>query len=57
MGLLFRCIALTATEIYKLSAHKLRQLCSDEGLNSAGPVRLLRQRLVVHLKARTMASQ
>jgi len=57
VGLLFCCMALTATEIYKLSAHKLRQLCSNEGLNSAGPVRLLRQRVVRHLKTRTMASQ
>ena len=50
-------MALTATEIYKLSAHELRQLCSDEGLNSMGPVRVLRQRVVRHLKDCTMASQ
>ena len=57
MGFLFRCIALTATDIYKLSVHELRQLCADEGLNSTGPVRVLRQRVVRHLKECTMASQ
>jgi len=39
----------TASEVYKFNAEKLRQLCSEEGLDNEGPVRLLRQRLVRHL--------
>ena len=50
-------MALTATDIYKLSVHQLRQLCVDEGLSSTGPVRELRQRLVRHLKECPMADQ
>ena len=50
-------MALTAYEIYRLPADKLRQLCSEEGLDSEGPVRLLRQRVVRHLNASMMASQ
>ena len=51
----FSCMVLTASEIYRLSADKLLQLCSEEGLNSEGAVRLLRHRLVRLLKAGTMA--
>ena len=50
-------MALTASEIYKLTAEKLRQLCSEEGLDSEGPVRLLRQRLLRLLTTIMMASK
>ena len=50
-------MASNATEIYKLSDHELRQIRSDEGLNSTGPVGVLLQRVVRHLKDCTMASQ
>ena len=50
-------MTLTASEIYRLSADKLRQLCSEEGLDTVGPVRLLRQRVMRHLKAIAMDSQ
>ena len=50
-------MALTASEIYKLTAEKLRQLCSEEGLDSEGPVQSLRQRLVRHLSMSVMASK
>ena len=50
-------MALTASEIYKLTAEKLRQLCSEEGLDSEGPVRSLQQRLVRHLSMSMMASK
>jgi len=46
-----------ASEIYKLTAEKLRQLCSEEGLDSEGAVRSLRQRLVRHLTTSMMASK
>ena len=50
-------MALTATEIYKLGVEKLREICSEQGLDSEGPVRLLRQRLVRHLSSIEMASK
>ena len=50
-------MALRASEIYKLTAEELRDLCSEEGLDSAGPVRLLRQRLVDHLTTSMMGSK
>ena len=57
MGLLFCCMALSATNIYKLSVHQLRQLCVDEGSSCTGPVRELRGRLVRQLIAGTMANK
>ena len=50
------CMVLTASEIYKLTAEKIK-LCSDEGLDSEGPVRSLQQTLVRHLSMSTMASK
>jgi len=49
------CMAVTASEVYKFNAEKLRQLCSEKGLDNEGPVRLLRQRLVRHLTETSMA--
>ena len=43
--------------IYNLNVDDLRQLCSEEGLSSEGPVRLLRPRLVRHLTGATMESK
>ena len=51
------CMASRASEIYKITAEELRHFCSEEGLDSAGPVRLLRQRLVDHLATSMMASK
>jgi len=48
------CMVLTVSEIYKLTAEKIKP-CSDEGLGSERPVRSLRQRLVRHLSMSTMA--
>jgi len=50
-------MAVTASEVYKFNAEKLRQLCSEEGLDKEGPVRLLRQGLVRHLTGTSMASK
>jgi len=50
-------MAVTPSEIYKLNVDELRQLCSEEGLSSEGPVRLLRPRLVRHLTGATMESK
>ena len=43
-------------EVYRLSAEKLRQVCSEEGLDAGGPVQYLRQRIVRHLKVKNMAA-
>ena len=45
-------MALATSEIYRLSATKLREQCSEQGLNSQGPVRFLRERLVRHWKGK-----
>jgi len=50
-------MALTAAEVYRLSATELRVQCAEEGLNSQGPVRSLRGRLVRHLRGKAMASK
>jgi len=51
------CMALTASEVYRITAESLRQLRSEEGLDCEGPVRLLRQRLVRHLTDNSMESK
>jgi len=50
-------MAVTVSEIYKFNVEKLRHLCSEEGLDNEGPVRLLRERLVRHLTGTSMASK
>ena len=50
-------MAVTPSEIYKLNVDDLRQLCSEEGLSSEGPVRLLRPRLVRHLTGANVESK
>jgi len=49
-GLLLCCMAFSASDVYHLTADKLRQVCSDQGLDSGGPVRSLRQRLADHIE-------
>jgi len=49
-------MAFTASEVYRFTVDKLRQVCSKEGLDNRGLVPLLWQRLVDHLKTSTMAS-
>ena len=43
-------MAFSASDVYHLTADKLRQVCSDQGLDSGGPVRSLRQRLADHIE-------
>jgi hypothetical protein len=50
-------MAVTPSEIYKLNVFDLRQLCSEDGLSSEGPVRLLVPRLLRHLTGATMESK
>ena len=47
-------MALSASEVYHLTVDRLRQVCSERGLDSSGPVRVLRQRLADHLKGNPM---
>ena len=47
-------MSLSASEVYHLTADELRQVCSERGLDSSGPVRLLRQRLADHVKGSIM---
>ena len=56
-GRLLCCMALVASDIYKLSADQLRQLCGAERLDCGGTVQALRQRIVAHLKAGKMATK
>ena len=53
-GLLLCCMAFSASDVYHLTADKLRQVCSDQGLDNSGPVRSLRQRLGDHIKSNIM---
>ena len=50
-------MALASADTYRLTAEQLRDVCIRQGLDSVGPVRELRQRLVRQLKERTMASK
>jgi len=47
-------MALSASGLYRLSAEQLRVECSERGLGSSGPVRVLRARLANYLKADQM---
>jgi hypothetical protein len=50
-------MALSASEVYCLSAAELRKECYERGLDSCGPVRLLRERLSVNIRSNTMRKQ
>ena len=50
-------MALTSSEVYKLTAERLRQLCFERGLDSEAPIRSLRQRFVRHLSVSKMKSK
>jgi len=45
-------MALVPADVYRLSVGELRRVCSQENLNSIGPVSALRKRFVCHLRAR-----
>jgi hypothetical protein len=47
-------MALSVSEVYHLTLDKLRQVCSERGLDSCDPVRVLRQRLTDHIKSNAM---
>jgi hypothetical protein len=47
----------TASELYGCNVQKSRQLCSEEGSEVWGTVRLLRQRLTQHLMTIKMESK
>ena len=53
-GLWFCYMALSAAAVYHLSVDQLRQQCLDRGLDSGGPVRSLRRRLVADIKSDQM---
>jgi len=53
----FSCMALSSAEVYRLTAERLREVCAKQGLDSAGPVRELRQSLAYQLQTDTMASK
>jgi len=44
-------MALSASDVYRLSADHLRQSCIERGLSPEGPVRSLRRRLTEYLRA------
>ena len=50
-------MAFVPSDIYRLTVDKLRRVCAEEGLDSEGPVRVLRQRLVRHFNAATMVTK
>jgi len=50
-------MAVTASNVYKFNAEKLRQICSHKGLDNEGPIRLLQQRLLRHFSGTGMASK
>jgi len=50
-------MAVTPSEVYKSNVNELRLPCSEEGLSSEGPVRMMRPRLVRHLTGATMKSK
>lgn len=54
VGLLLCCMALCASEMYRLTVDELCQVCADRGLDSRGPVRMLQQRLAEYVKGNKM---
>jgi len=53
--LCFLCMALSSSEIYRLNVYQLREECVKFGLDSTGPVRSLRPRLLKRLRRAAMA--
>jgi hypothetical protein len=47
-------MAVSASRVYRLAVEELRGLCVEQGLDSSGPVRSLRRRLVDHIKSDQM---
>lgn len=54
MGCFLCCMALSASDIYRLTVEQLRQACVENGLDSDGPVRILRRRLGEQIKQEGM---
>ena len=50
MGCSLCCMALSTSDIYRLTVEQLRQACVESGLDSDGPVRILRRRLGEQIK-------
>jgi hypothetical protein len=50
-------MSLTVPGAYRLTDERLRQVCVDEELESWEPVRVLRQRLVQHVRAKMSDGQ
>jgi hypothetical protein len=50
-GVLMCCMALSASDVYRLASDKLRQVCLEQGLDSSGSVGSLRQKLVEYLRS------
>ena len=44
----------SATGVYRMKAEELREHCAESGLDSSGPVRSLRRRLVDHINSDQM---
>jgi hypothetical protein len=47
-------MALSAADVYHLTADELRRECVEQGLESSGPVRTLRNRLAEHIHSNKM---
>jgi hypothetical protein len=50
VGLYYVLMDSLASEVYHLAAEELRQACLERGLDSGGPVRVLRPTLADHIK-------
>ena len=48
------CMVFSATGVYRMKAEELREHCAESGLDSSGPVRSLRRRLVDHINSAKM---
>ena len=47
-------MAVSASGVYRLAVEELREQCAERGLDSSGPVRVLRRRLADHIKSGQM---
>ena len=54
VGCFLCCMALSASDIYRLTVEQLRQACVESGLDSDDPVRILRRKLGEQIKREGM---
>ena len=47
-------MAISVAEVYRLAVDELRKQCVERGIDSSGPVRVLRRRLVDHIRSNQM---